>query len=445
MSLAPQISPDGGFVFGWGEGGAPPTAGIAAGAKRGAVTLNPALIAIVAVLGSALLIVSYYKIFSKYCKARQWRRPWPWGGRRHGFEAEDIHQEAGVIIQDQDGWQIFLPNSFGLDEAVIQSIPLCTFRRADKSIDGVECSVCLVDFKENEALRVLPKCSHAFHVNCIDVWLRSHANCPLCRANVAVGCSERPFMPAMAARIRPNLDHGMAGVVHDSFDSFRSDVTDAYRNNSNNNSEPPTESHTAGAGPVEPGGFGPDLENPENPLEDAKSGSLDSKPVLSRSFSFEDLDRGSGGPAPETCLDSLLLGDAAAATSSPWKRAFKRLNSPFNAKSGGIFSLRSPFFNRTRASSSSNFSGMLLSPARDHQQQRRYARDFRHGGGAGLTRARGGSLSPPFRRASQSGRAQSMTSPLFLKRSSLSVFTTSRLRTGDPEALLSPHRYNGHH
>ena len=31
-------------------------------------TISPALIAIVVVLGSALLVVSYYKIFSKYCK-----------------------------------------------------------------------------------------------------------------------------------------------------------------------------------------------------------------------------------------------------------------------------------------------------------------------------------------------------------------------------------------
>ncbi|CAI0446955.1 unnamed protein product [Linum tenue] len=29
---------------------------------------------------------------------------------------------------------------------------------------------------------MLPVCSHAFHVDCIDIWVRSHANCSLCHA-----------------------------------------------------------------------------------------------------------------------------------------------------------------------------------------------------------------------------------------------------------------------
>ncbi|GAB2211129.1 hypothetical protein Droror1_Dr00016421 [Drosera rotundifolia] len=45
-------------------------------------------------------------------------------------------------------------------------------------------TVCLTEFEEGEDLRLLPMCSHAFHVFCIDTWLRSHKNCPLCRAPV---------------------------------------------------------------------------------------------------------------------------------------------------------------------------------------------------------------------------------------------------------------------
>lgn len=48
--------------------------------------------------------------------------------------------------------------------------------------DGV-CAVCLGEFEEGEELRTLPECLHSFHVSCIDMWLFSHPNCPICRAD----------------------------------------------------------------------------------------------------------------------------------------------------------------------------------------------------------------------------------------------------------------------
>ncbi|KAG8376883.1 hypothetical protein BUALT_Bualt09G0110400 [Buddleja alternifolia] len=45
------------------------------------------------------------------------------------------------------------------------------------------CAVCLGEFKEGEGVRVLPECTHVFHMLCIDKWLNNHYNCPLCRAN----------------------------------------------------------------------------------------------------------------------------------------------------------------------------------------------------------------------------------------------------------------------
>ncbi|KAK6135008.1 hypothetical protein DH2020_031235 [Rehmannia glutinosa] len=61
------------------------------------------------------------------------------------------------------------------------------YKKGEILIDGsCDCSVCLSEFQENESVRLLPKCSHAFHVNCIDTWLRSHKNCPVCRAPILV-------------------------------------------------------------------------------------------------------------------------------------------------------------------------------------------------------------------------------------------------------------------
>merc|ERR1740121_2564594 len=41
------------------------------------------------------------------------------------------------------------------------------------------CSICLSDFDEGNRIRRLP-CSHNFHAQCIDQWLKRSTRCPLC-------------------------------------------------------------------------------------------------------------------------------------------------------------------------------------------------------------------------------------------------------------------------
>ncbi|KAG7997455.1 hypothetical protein I3843_01G212300 [Carya illinoinensis] len=45
-------------------------------------------------------------------------------------------------------------------------------------------AVCLTDFEDDECVRQLPRCKHSFHAPCIDLWLYSHSDCPLCRTPV---------------------------------------------------------------------------------------------------------------------------------------------------------------------------------------------------------------------------------------------------------------------
>lgn len=70
----------------------------------------------------------------------------------------------------------------GLGEVDIRSIPTHKYITCDKS-PKEECPVCLSEFEDGEDLRTLPKCSHTFHVVCIDLWLYSHTNCPTCRTD----------------------------------------------------------------------------------------------------------------------------------------------------------------------------------------------------------------------------------------------------------------------
>jgi len=51
-----------------------------------------------------------------------------------------------------------------------------------------ECYVCLSVYEEGEDVRKLPKCKHCFHALCIDMWLYSHFDCPICRTPVGPLC-----------------------------------------------------------------------------------------------------------------------------------------------------------------------------------------------------------------------------------------------------------------
>ncbi|KAJ7943831.1 putative Ring finger protein [Quillaja saponaria] len=134
---------------------------------------SPLVIAIIAILASAFLLVSYYTVISKYCGN-------PDSVRRQNDdpndELEDNHNPS-----HHEPWNV--PTT-GLDEALIKSITVCTYKKGDGLVEVTDCSVCLSEFQDDESIRLLPKCSHAFHLPCIDKWLKSHLNCPLCRANV---------------------------------------------------------------------------------------------------------------------------------------------------------------------------------------------------------------------------------------------------------------------
>eukprot|EP01018_Ginkgo_biloba_P002549 Gb_13077 [translate_table: standard] len=72
----------------------------------------------------------------------------------------------------------------GVDRAVVEALPIFKFSSLKGLKEGLECAVCLSRFEETEILRLLPKCKHAFHVDCVDTWLDAHSTCPLCRHKV---------------------------------------------------------------------------------------------------------------------------------------------------------------------------------------------------------------------------------------------------------------------
>ncbi|KAI0488763.1 hypothetical protein KFK09_028602 [Dendrobium nobile] len=68
-------------------------------------------------------------------------------------------------------------------EELERRIPASRYERKEGKGEE-ECSVCLSAFLDGQSVRRLLDCNHLYHASCIDRWLMSHANCPICRADV---------------------------------------------------------------------------------------------------------------------------------------------------------------------------------------------------------------------------------------------------------------------
>lgn len=138
-------------------------------------TLNTRIMvaAIIVLFLVVLFILSlhvYAKWFWRYSSALGRNPTHSWRRRRFDFAGQDPFIVAGSV---------------GLDKAVINSLPAFVYQAPSADDQTVlECAVCLCDFQDKENGRLLPKCNHSFHTECIDMWFYSHSTCPLCRTLV---------------------------------------------------------------------------------------------------------------------------------------------------------------------------------------------------------------------------------------------------------------------
>ncbi|XP_052199811.1 RING-H2 finger protein ATL66-like [Diospyros lotus] len=78
------------------------------------------------------------------------------------------------------------PQPQGLDAATISGLPIKLHHSSatTTSIGEWECCICLGIFQDGEKVKVLPKCHHCYHSECVDKWLSSQSSCPLCRSSL---------------------------------------------------------------------------------------------------------------------------------------------------------------------------------------------------------------------------------------------------------------------
>ncbi|KAG6737595.1 hypothetical protein POTOM_059123 [Populus tomentosa] len=178
----------------------PPPPPFSVGDDASNTDLSPLTIAFIGILASAFILVTYHTLVSKYCSRRG-----------HGNGTIELNENEDQMRNEASQG---IPG--GLDEAVLKSITICKYKKGDGFVEGTDCSVCLGEFQENESLRRLPKCSHAFHLLCIDTWLKSHASCPLCRANIADPANVLPSAQAPpAVAVQENLPSTDVSTLQD--------------------------------------------------------------------------------------------------------------------------------------------------------------------------------------------------------------------------------------
>ncbi|KAL1549372.1 RING-H2 finger protein ATL52-like [Salvia divinorum] len=118
--------------------------------------MSPLLISMLGIVATVIAIMAYHFLLANYCIKRR------------------AAQSATAP-----------PPPTGVDNKVIESIPIVAFSEWKRSgINQGECAVCLGEFEDDDSVRLLPNCTHVFHVSCIDQWFAAHTSCPLCRIPV---------------------------------------------------------------------------------------------------------------------------------------------------------------------------------------------------------------------------------------------------------------------
>lgn len=125
---------------------------------------QPSLAVVIGILGVMFLLTFFLLMYAKFCQ------------RCASSPVGDTENQL-PFVRSRSRFS-------GIDKNVIESLPFFRFSSLKGSKEGLECAVCLSKFEDVEILRLLPKCKHAFHIDCIDHWLEKHSSCPICRHRV---------------------------------------------------------------------------------------------------------------------------------------------------------------------------------------------------------------------------------------------------------------------
>ncbi|KAJ8773847.1 hypothetical protein K2173_008310 [Erythroxylum novogranatense] len=135
--------------------------------------ISPAILFIIVILAVVFFISGLLHLLVRFLIKHRSSSSLSQSNRQRDMTGSDAFQRQ---LQ-----QLFHLHDSGLDQAFIDALPVFLYKEIMGLKEPFDCAVCLCEFSENDKLRLLPLCSHAFHIDCIDTWLLSNSTCPLCR------------------------------------------------------------------------------------------------------------------------------------------------------------------------------------------------------------------------------------------------------------------------
>ena len=144
----------------------------------GKAHINPSILVIVIILSVVFICSGLLHILAR-CLGRR-RAAAPHAGD-FGSPSNSIRGQLQHLFSLHDS---------GVEQVFIDTLPVFLYGSIRGLKDSADCAVCLNEFANEDRLRLLPKCKHAFHVDCIDTWLLSNSTCPLCRRSLLQEASE---------------------------------------------------------------------------------------------------------------------------------------------------------------------------------------------------------------------------------------------------------------
>ncbi|KAK7309503.1 hypothetical protein RJT34_06284 [Clitoria ternatea] len=138
--------------------------------------ISPAILFIIVILAVVFFILGILHLLVRFLIKQRSSSSISQSNRYPDMSESDAYQRQ---LQ-----QLFHLHDSGLDQAFIDALPVFYYKEIIGLKEPFDCAVCLCEFLEQDKLRLLPLCNHAFHIDCIDTWLLSNSTCPLCRGTL---------------------------------------------------------------------------------------------------------------------------------------------------------------------------------------------------------------------------------------------------------------------